>query len=87
MKTTTIETPPGGVMTREAGAVTGELELMTEQTPKGLEVTARYVGAEDVWRLAGSPFTDLSHDDLVTRLTEDPGTDEAGNAAVVDLSC
>lgn len=48
----------GGVLTREVGAVTGELILTTRTVPgKDLvEVLVSYVGSDDLYTVAGSPL-------------------------------
>lgn len=51
----TIHSTTGGVMTREVGAVTGELEICTRLVAEGLEVAARYAGADEWYAAAGSP--------------------------------
>ncbi len=45
----------GGVMTEEAGAVTGELELLCRPGSGGLEVRVRYAGADDWYTVSGGP--------------------------------
>ena len=46
----------GGVMTEEAGAITGDLELLTRPTPDGdsIEAYVRYAGAQDLYTVLGS---------------------------------
>jgi hypothetical protein len=47
----------GGVMTVEAGAITGDLELITRPTADGdrIEALVRYAGARDLYTTSGSP--------------------------------
>ena len=52
-----FESTTGGVMTVEAGAITGELEVATRPGDGALEVRARYVGAEEWYTVDGSPVT------------------------------
>lgn len=52
---TTFESTTGGVMTVEAGAITGELELATHPADDGLHVKVRYAGAEEWYTVEGSP--------------------------------
>lgn len=52
---TTFESTTGGVMTAEAGAVTGELELATHPADDGLHVKIRYAGAEEWYTVEGAP--------------------------------
>ena len=87
----------GGVMTEEAGAITGELELLTRVTPDGgaVEATVRYAGAQDVYTVLGSPLHAVSrrpdqaehraaHERILEALTT-PGRSEGGNEMPVDL--
>ncbi|WP_119067902.1 hypothetical protein [Rubrobacter indicoceani] len=50
-----IESTRGGVMTAEVGAVTGTLELVTTVSDGTVEVRVRYVDAEDLYTVEGSP--------------------------------
>jgi hypothetical protein len=45
----------GGVMTREAGAITGDLELATTMEDDGLLARVRYAGANEWYEIEGSP--------------------------------
>jgi hypothetical protein len=83
----------GGVMTEEAGAVTGDLELLTrpsEAGEGGLEALVRYAGAEEWYTVSGSPVATggedprASHEVVLARLRR-PGPVEAGNEQPVDL--
>jgi hypothetical protein len=87
----------GGVMTEEAGAITGELELLTRVTPDGgaVEATVRYAGALDLYTVTGSPVRAVSerpdleehraaHERILEVLTT-PGRIESGNELPVDL--
>lgn len=83
----------GGVMTEEAGAVTGDLELLThpsEARDSGLEVLVRYAGAKEWYTVSGSPIgADIedhrvSHEAVLAWLTT-PGRIESGNEQPVDL--
>jgi len=47
----------GGVMTEEAGAVTGALEIATRAQGDALEVSIRYAGAEEWYAVEGSPIS------------------------------
>ncbi len=47
----------GGVMTREAGAVTGDLEISTRAEGVSLGVSVRYTGAEEWYTVEGSPIS------------------------------
>ena len=47
----------GGVMTKEAGAVTGDLEIATRAEGDALEVSVRYAGAEEWYTVEGSPIS------------------------------
>ena len=84
----------GGVMTDEAGAVTGDLELLTRSVEAGeggaLEALVRYAGAEEWYTVSGSPVAAggedhrASHEAALARLTT-PGPLEDGNEQPVDL--
>ncbi len=72
----TFASTPGGVMTEEVGAVTGELELLTRPAEGAIEVLVRYVGAEEWYAVEGGPVpleseTDLGelHERIVKHLT------------------
>lgn len=70
MKKTTTATPPQGIMTAEAGAITGDVEIGTEDGPEGVAVTVAYEGARDVYVVEGSPVpAGTSHEEIVNRLT------------------
>ena len=84
-------------MTNEAGAITGELELLTRVTPDGggIEAMVRYAGAQDLYTVSGSPVHALSelpdqvehlaaHERILEALTT-PGKVESGNEMPVDL--
>ena len=45
----------GGVMTREAGAITGDLELATRMEGDRLLARVRYAGANEWYEVEGSP--------------------------------
>lgn len=87
----TFTSTAGGVMTEEAGAVTGDLELLTRPADEGsVEVLVGYAGADEYYTVSGSPAPleggDLraSHETLLARLTT-PGPYEGGNELPVDL--
>jgi hypothetical protein len=83
-------------MTDEAGAITGELELLTRVTPDGgVEAMVRYAGAQDLYTVSGSPVRAASdrpdqvehraaHERILEKLTT-PGRVESGNEMPVDL--
>ncbi len=88
-----LDSTVGGVMTEEAGAVTGELELLTRPVSEGaLEALVRYAGAEEWYTVSGSPLAmpagkenhRASHEEVLARLTT-PGPVEDGNELPVDL--
>ena len=87
----------GGVMNEEAGAITGELELLTRVTPDGggIEAMVRYAGAQDLYTVSGSPVHAVSerpdevarraaHERILETLTT-PGKTESGNETPVGL--
>lgn len=93
-----FESTAGGVMTDEAGTVTGTLELLTRLTPdsRAIEALVRYAGAQDLYTVTGSPLRGVSehppdqiehqqaHDRILGSLTT-PGEAEHGNERPVDL--
>jgi hypothetical protein len=65
-RTTVFTAPRGGVMTREAGVITGELELATDAAADGtLSLRIRYAGAAEWYTVDGGPFR--LHDRVVFR--------------------
>ena len=79
----------GGVMTEEAGAVTGELELLCRPEAGGLRVEVRYAGADEWYTVSGSPVQvqgdeNETRDQLLERLTK-PGPVVDGNEKPVTL--
>lgn len=82
----TFTSTAGGVMTEEAGAITGELELQTTVEGGRLVIRVRYAGAEEWYTVEGSPVeltgsaedpTEL-HRTALERLTR-PGRVVCGN--------
>lgn len=79
-------------MTEEVGAITGDLELLTSPTENGAtEALIRYDGAEEWYRVSGSPLHGAededhhrTHETCLTRLTT-PGKIENGNELPTDL--
>jgi hypothetical protein len=81
-------------MTEEAGAVTGELELVTRPAADGagVEALVRYAGAEDLYRVVGFPRPArpgpgehrAAHGRILKHLTT-PGALEGGNELPRDL--
>ncbi len=56
-RTTVFKAPRGGVMTREVGVISGELELLTAAEPDGtLVLRIRYAGAAEWYTVDGGPF-------------------------------
>jgi hypothetical protein len=51
----TFASTTGGVMTEEAGAVTGELDLLCKPEAEGMRVAVRYPGADEWYTVSGSP--------------------------------
>jgi hypothetical protein len=61
---TTMASTVGGVMTEEVGAVRGDLEIATRPKAEGIEVTVRYVGADEWYTVDGSPIESNNTGDL-----------------------
>ena len=87
----TFSSTPGGVMTEEAGAITGDLELLTRPGESGgVEALVRYAGADEWYRVAGSPTGShrgnlrRAHEAILARLTT-PGPVVGGNERPADL--
>ena len=83
MSMTPFTTPLGGVMTREAGAISGDVELV--EAAQG-RARVRYVGAADVYTVTGGVPDGWDAAQVVAFLSADPGTDEFGNPAASDLT-
>lgn len=86
-----IRSTAGGVMTDEAGAVTGDLEIATRLDAENLYVSVRYSGADEWYTVTGSSVSlgerfspaDL-HERVVSHLTR-PGPVVDGNEEPVSL--
>jgi hypothetical protein len=81
----------GGVMTREVGAITGDLELATTMEDDRLVARVRYAGADEWYEIEGSPAPveatldpDEAHRLLVEHLGR-PGPVTQGNEEPVSL--
>ena len=85
----TFTSTSGGVMTEEAGAVTGELDLSCRPEADGLRVAVRYAGADEWYTVSGSPARiGGSPDDAsgrVVRHLTTPGPVVDGNEKAVTL--
>lgn len=80
--TTEFTAPPGGVMTRQAGAVTGDLTCKV--TPGGTHprVQVAYTGSEDWYDVQGTPGAEVVDAETAAKvLSADPGVDGSGNPA------
>ncbi|MBA2511223.1 MAG: hypothetical protein H0V28_07060 [Rubrobacteraceae bacterium] len=85
----TFTSTAGGVMTEEAGAFTGELDLLCRPEADGLHVSVRYAGTEDWYTVSGSPVRtrgdeDETREQLLKRLST-PGPVVGGNEKPVTL--
>ena len=60
----------GGVMTEEAGAITGDLELLCRPLPDGTHVAVRYAGADEWYTVSGGPLRLHSDEETRDRLLE-----------------
>lgn len=90
----TITATTGGVLTKDVGAITGDLEIATRPSDAGtIEVTVRYAGASEWYAVEGSPFQaadtgGLSLPELHKRMIEHlttPGPVVEGNEYPVSL--
>jgi len=85
----TFTSTTGGVMTEEAGAITGELEIVCRPGPEGLHVAVRYAGADDWYTVSGSPVRIQGNpDDAMGRVVghlSTPGPVVDGNERAVTL--
>ena len=86
-----FESPVGGVMTVEAGAITGELLAMVRVSPDGqIQSMVAYAETNDWYQVEGGADISIkgAEDEtaseillsIVERLSTDPGIDEYGNA-------
>ena len=89
-RSTTFTSTTGGIMTDEAGAITGDLELETRVEGNSLAVRVRYAGADEWYTVTGSPLAldalggpDL-HESVVEHLRT-PGPVVGGNEEAVSL--
>ena len=73
----TFSTPPGGILTRQAGAITGPVEL---DVPDSGKVRVRYAEAGEWYTVSGRRGR-LSPAQVVALLSSDPGLDDDGNPA------
>jgi hypothetical protein len=91
----TFASTTGGVMTREVGAITGDLEIATRPKGEGvIEVAVRYAGADEWYTVEGSPIEPDSaggpselrelHERIVEHLTT-PGSVVEDNEKPVSL--
>jgi len=87
----TFDSTTGGVMTEEAGAITGELEAETRSVEGSVEIKVRYAGADEWYTVEGSPLesreakdTDALHERVVEHLQR-PGPTANGNEEPVSL--
>lgn len=76
-------TPPGGVMTREVGAITGDVELT--YYPEQRTGMINSVGAREQYVVAGHAPNGWTEADAVGWLQADLGVDEAGNAVATSF--
>ena len=85
----TFTSTTGGVMTEEAGAITGALEVLCRPGPDGLHVAVRYAGADDWYTVSGSPVRAGGEDETperVLRHLRTPGPVVDGNERAVTLA-
>lgn len=92
---TAFASTTGGVLTEEVGAVTGDLEAATTIESVSFQVSVRYSGAKEWYKVVGSPVPIASdhtrfshtemHQQVLAALTR-PATTRAANELAVDLS-
>ncbi len=83
----TFTSTTGGVMTDEAGAITGELELTTHHEDGCLHARIRYAEAAEWYTVSGSPMpeeSETSHEHIAEHL-KTPGPVVSGNEEAVSL--
>lgn len=83
-----IDAPPGGVLARHVGAVTGPLTLRLSGRGDGkVHFHVAYEGADEFYELTGSPRSARAHlaREVAAHLQVDAGPDEFGNARPSDL--
>lgn len=74
MENTAATAPTQGIMTNEAGAITGDVTITTTDTPGGVETSVGYTGAAENYTVTGSPApAGTSHAAIVERLLIDTG--------------
>ena len=85
----TFTSTTGGVMTEEAGAVTGELDLLCRPEADGLHVAVRYAGADEWYTVSGGPVRVQGNpgdaQGRVVRHLSTPGPVVDGNERAVTL--
>jgi len=84
----TFTSTAGGVMTEEAGAITGDLELLCRPVLYGTHVAVRYAGADEWYTVSGGPLRLQSDEQTRDRLLEHlstPGPVVSGNERPVTL--
>jgi hypothetical protein len=85
----TFTSTTGGVMTEEAGAITGELELLCRPEVEEWHVAVRYAGMDDWYTVSGSPVRAGGEDatpERVLRYLRTPGPVVDGNERAVTLA-
>lgn len=86
---TTFTSTTGGVMTEEAGAITGELEVSCRPAANRLHVLVRYAGTDEWYTVSGGPIPtqddpDEASEEIVRHLRT-PGPVVDGNEKAVTL--
>ncbi len=85
----TFTSTTGGVMTEEAGAVTGELELLCRPGAQVMHVAVRYAGADEWYTVSGGPVRIQGNTDdalgRIVRHLSTPGPLVGGNEKAVTL--
>lgn len=81
-----IDSPPGGVMAKQIGAMSGRLKLRKVERDEKTVVEVAYGETDEWWAVKGGPLKkDVSLRRVAGHLAKDPGVDEYENPIASDL--
>jgi hypothetical protein len=81
-----IDSPLGGVMAKQIGALSGRLKLRKRQLDEKTIVEVAYDETDEWWEVKGGPLKKgVSLRKVAAHLERDPGIDEHENAIASDL--